>query len=139
MPRHPADDLRGGDGGPQPFWAHAEVDATRLDVITAVATALARRWVAEELAERFVLDVAGAALTVLTETGGSFDLWEEPGRVVCHVAGSGSGDATSPRPDPRRLRLVAGSTPPGGPEPGSGIVVDRGPGRVTLTLPVPFG
>ena len=138
MPRHPCDDLPGDDRGPQPFWAHAEIDGTALEVVTALAHALATRWVADDLADRFGHGVAMAAATVLTEGDGTFDLWEEPGRLMCHIARSGAPDAIDPQPGPRRLRLVTRTVGPGRPEPGSGIVVERSPGRVTLILPVPF-
>lgn len=138
MPRYPADDLRGAGGAHQPFWAHAQIDGTALDVVTALARALATRWVADDLADRFVHSVATAAATVVSEGVGTFDLWEEPGRLVCHFANSGSPDVTAPRPDSRRLRLLTWTTTPGGPEPGSGIVVEHNPVRVTLFLPGPF-
>lgn len=139
MPRYPADDLRGDGGGHQPFWAHAQVDGTALDVVTALVHALATRWVADDLADRFGRSVATAAATVVTGGDGMFDLWAEPGRLVCHIAPSGAPDATAPQPDPRRLRLVTRTTTPGRSAPGSGIVVERSPGRVTLFRAMPFG
>jgi len=139
MSRHPDDDVYGDDPGHQPFWAHAQIDGTALDVVTALVHALASRWVAEDLADRFGYSVAMAAATVVMGGDGTFDLWEEPGRLVCHVARSGAPDATTPQPDPRRLRLVTRTGRPSRHEPGSGIVVERSPGRVTLSLTVPFG
>ncbi|MBW0088774.1 hypothetical protein I4I73_10280 [Pseudonocardia sp. KRD-184] len=130
--------LPGDDRGQQPFWAHAEIDGTALDVVTALVLALATRWVSDDLADRFGHSVATAAATVVMGGDGTFDLWEEPGRLVCHVARRGAPDAIGLQPDPRRLRLVTRAVGPGRPEPGSGIVVERSPGRVTLILPVPF-
>jgi len=137
MSRHPDDDLY-GDTRRQPFWAHAQIDGTALDVVTMLVHALATRWVAEDLADRFGYSVAIAAATVVLGGDGTFDLWEEPGRLVCHVARSGAPDATAPQPDPRRLRLVTRTARPSRHESGSGIVVERSPGRVTLFLAVPF-
>ena len=138
MSRHADDDLYGDDTGHQPFWAHAQIDGTALDVVTTLVHALATRWVAEDVADRFGYSVAIAAATVVMGGEGTFDLWEEPGRLVCHVARSGAPDATAPQPDPRRLRLVTRTARPSRHEPGSGIVVERSPGRVTLFLAVPF-
>ena len=137
MSRHPDDDLY-GDTRRQPFWAHAQIDGTALDVVTTLVHALATRWVAEDLADRFGHNVAIAAATVVLGDDGTFDLWEEPGRLVCHVARSGAPDATAPQPDPRRLRLVTRTARSSRHESGSDIVVERSPGRVTLFLPVPF-
>jgi hypothetical protein len=137
MSRHPDDDLY-GDTPRQPFWAHAQIDGTALDVVTTLVHALATRWVAEDLADRFGYSVAIAAATVVMGGDGTFDLWEEPGRLVCHVARSGAPDAIAPQPDPRRLRLVGRTARPSRHQPGSGIVVERSPGRVTLFLAVPF-
>jgi len=137
MSRHPDDDLD-GDTRRQPFWAHAQIDGTALDVVTTLVHALATHWVAEDLADRFGYSVAIAAATVVLGDGGTFDLWEEPGRLVCHVARSGAPDATAPQPDPRRLRLVTRTARSSRHEPGSDIVVERSPGRVTLFLAVPF-
>ena len=137
MSRHPDDDLY-GDTRRQPFWAHAQIDGTALDVVTTLVHALAIRWVAEDLADRFGDSVVIAAATVVMGGDGTFDLWEEPGRLVFHVARSGAPDATAPQPDPRRLRLVTRTARPSRHEPGSGIVVERSPGRVTLFLAVPF-
>lgn len=138
MPRHPCDGLPGDDRGHQPFWAHAEIDGTALDVVITLVRALATRWVAEDLADRFGRSVATAAATVVTGGDGTFDLWEEPGRLVCRVARTGAPEATPPQPHPRRLRLVTRTSTPGRPEPGSGIVIERSPGQVTLSLAVPF-
>jgi len=137
MSRHPDDDLY-GDTRRQPFWAHAQIDGTALDVVTTLVHALATRWVAEDLADRFGHSVAIAAATVVLGDDGTFDLWEEPGRLMCHIARSGAPDATAPQPDPRRLRLVTRTARTSGNEPGSAIVVERSPGRVTLFLAVPF-
>jgi hypothetical protein len=137
MSRHPDDDLY-GDTRRQPFWAHAQIDGTALDVVTTLVHALATRWVPEDLADRFGYSVAIAAATVVMGSEGTFDLWEEPGRLMCHVARSGAPDATAPQPGPRRLRLVTRTARPGRHDPGSGIVVERSPGRVTLFLAVPF-
>ena len=60
MSRHPHDDLY-GDTRRQPFWAHAQIDGTALDVVTTLVHALATRWVAEDLAHRFGYSVAMAA------------------------------------------------------------------------------
>ena len=138
MLRHPHDDLYGDDTGHQPFWAHAQIDGTALDVVTTLVHALATRWVAEDLADRFGYSVAIAAATVVMGGDGTFDLWEEPGRLMCHIARSGAPDATAPQPDPRRLRLVTRTARTNKGEPGSAIVVERSPGRVTLFLAVPF-
>ena len=138
MSRHPDDDLYGDDTGQQPFWAHVQIDGTGLDVVTTLVHALATRWVPEDLADRFGYSVAIAAATVVMGGEGTFDLWEEPGRLMCHVARSGAPDATAPQPGPRRLRLVTRTARPGRHDPGSGIVVERSPGRVTLSLAVPF-
>jgi hypothetical protein len=138
MSRHPDDDLYGDNTSHQPFWAHVQIDGTRLDVVATLVHALATRWVAEDLADRFCYSVAIAAATVVMGADGTFDLWEEPGRLMCHIARSGAPDAASPQPDPRRLRLVTQTVRPGRQEPGSGIVVERSPGRVTLFLAVPF-
>ena len=137
MSRHPDDDLY-GDTRRQPFWAHAQIDGTALDVVTTLVHALATRWVAEDVADRFGYSVAIAAATVVMGGEGTFDLWEEPGRLMCHVARSGAPDATAPQPDPRRLRLVTRTARTNRHEPGSAIVVERSPGRVTLFLAVPF-
>ena len=137
MSRPPDDDLH-GDTRRQPFWAHAQIDGTALDVVTTLVHALATRWVAEDLADRFGYSVDIAAATVVLGGDGTFDLWEEPGRLVCHVARSGAPDATAPQPDPRRLRLVTRTARPSRHQSGSGIVVERSPGRVTLFLAVPF-
>jgi hypothetical protein len=137
MSRHPDDDLY-GDTRRQPFWAHAQIDGTALDVVTTLVHALATRWVAEDLADRFGYSVAIAAATVVLGDDGTFDLWEEPGRLMCNVARSGAPDATAPQPDPRRLRLVTRTARTNRREPGSAIVVERSPGRVTLSLSVPF-
>ena len=137
MSQHPDDDLY-GDTRRQPFWAHAQIDGTALDVVTTLVHALATRWVPEDLADRFGYSVAIAAATVVMGGEGTFDLWEEPGRLVCHVARSGAPDATAPQPDPRRLRLVTRTARSSRHESGSGIVVERSPGRVTLFLAVPF-
>lgn len=136
--RHPDDDLHGDDTGHQPFWAHARIDGTALDVVTTLVHALATRWVADDLADRFGYSVAMAAATVVMGGDTTFDLWEEPGRLVCRIVRNGAPDATTPQPEPRRLRLVARSARPSRHELGSGIVVERGPGRVTLVLAVPF-
>lgn len=138
MSRHPYDDLFGYDTGHQPFWAHVQIDGTGLHVVTTLVHALATRWVAEDVADRFCYSVAIAAATVVLGDDGTFDLWEEPGRLVCHVARSGAPDATAPQPDPRRLRLVILTARPSRHEPGSGILVEHSPGRVTLFLAVPF-
>jgi len=138
MPRYPADDPRGDGGAHPPFWVHARIDGTALDVVTELARALATRWVADYLADRFVHSVATAAATVVSEGVGTFDLWEEPGRLVCQFGRGGSPDVTAPRPDSRRLRLLTRTTKPGGSEPGPGIVVEHDPVRITLFLPVPF-
>ncbi|GAA2540218.1 hypothetical protein [Pseudonocardia hydrocarbonoxydans] len=142
MPRQPDDGLHvaypgGAPGGHQPFWAHARIDGTALDVLVVLARALATRWVVDDLADRFARSVATAAATVVTAGECTFDLWEEPGRLVCHVAHGAVAAATAPQPD--RLRLVDPTATPGGREPGTGIVVEHGPGRVTVMLPVPFG
>ena len=97
MSRHPDDDLYGDNAGHQPFWAHAQIDGTALDVVTTLVHALATRWVAEDLADRFGYSVAIAAATVVMGGDGTFDLWEEPGRLVCHLARSGAPDATAPQ------------------------------------------
>jgi len=138
MSRHPYDDLYGDDTGQQPFWAHVQIDGTGLHVVTTLVHALATRWVAEDVADRFGYSVAIAAATVVMGGDGTFDLWEEPGRLMCHIARSGAPDATAPQPDPRRLRLVTRTARTSGNEPGSAIVVERSPGRVTLSLSVPF-
>lgn len=138
MPRHLDDDLGGDDAGHQPFWAHAQIDGTVVDVVTALVHALATRWVEEDLADRFGCSVAIAAATVVMGGDGTFDLWEEPGRLVCHVARRGAPGAAALQPDPRRLRLVPRTVRPSRNAPGSGIVVERSPGRVTLFLAVPF-
>jgi len=137
MSRHPDDDLY-GDTRRQPFWAHAQIDGTALDVVTMLVHALATRWVAEDLADRFCYSVAIAAATVVMGGHGTFDLWEEPGRLMCHIARSGAPGAAALRPDPRRLRLVIRTARPSRHEPGSGILVEHSPGRVTLFLAVPF-
>jgi hypothetical protein len=141
MPRHPDDGARAGrvPGGHQPFWAQARIDGTALDVAVVLVHALATRWVTDDLADRFGRCVATAAATGHDGGEGTFDLWEEPGRLVCHIARGGVSDATAPQPGPRRLRLVTGPATPVGREPGTGIAVEHGPGRVTLVLPVPFG
>src|SRR6185295_19529019 len=118
MSRHPDDDLDGDNTGHQPFWAHAQIDGTALDVVTTLVHALATRWVAEDLADRFGYSVAIAAATVVLGDDGTFDLWEEPGRLVCHVARSGA-PAAAPQPDPRRLRLVTPTSRTTGDDPGS--------------------
>jgi len=138
MPLHPGDDVSDDPGGHQPFWAHARIDGTALDVVTALVRALTRFWVAEDLADRFNHSVVMAAATVMMGGDGTFDLWEEPGRLVCHIARSAAPDVTAPLPDPQRLRLISRTTRPGSLEPGSGITVERSPGRVTLFLAVPF-
>ena len=138
MSRHPYDDLFGYDTGHQPFWAHVQIDGTGLHVVTTLVHALATRWVAEDVADRFCYSVAIAAATVVMKSHGTFDLWEEPGRLMCHIARSGAPDATAPQPDPRRLRLVTRTARTNRHEPGSAIVVERSPGRVTLSLSVPF-
>jgi hypothetical protein len=92
--------------------------------------------VAEDLADRFGYSVAIAAATVVMGGEGTFDLWEEPGRLMCHVARSGAPVATAPQPGPRRLRLATRTARPSRHERGSGIVVERSPGRVTLFLAV---
>ena len=138
MSRHPDDDLYGDDTGQQPFWAHVQIDGTGLHVVTTLVHALTTGRVAEDVADRFCYSVAIAAATVVMGGDGTFDLWEEPGRLVCHVARSGAPDATAPQPDPRRLRLVTRTARPSWHEPGSGIVVERSPGRVTLILAVPL-
>jgi hypothetical protein len=137
MSRHPDDDLHGDDGGHQPFWAQARIDGTALDVVTALAHALARRWAVEDLADQFTRSVATAAAAVVNGGEGTFDLWEEPGRLVCHIARSGA-PAAAPQPDPRRLRLVTPTSRTTGDDPGSDVVVEHSPGRVTLSLAVPF-
>jgi hypothetical protein len=134
--RHPEDDLH--DSGHQPFWAHVQIDGTRLDVVATLVHALATRRVAEDVADRFRYSVAIAAATVVMGSDGTFDLWEEPGRLMCHIARSGAPDAAALQPDPRRLRLVTRAATPGRHEPASGILVERSPGRVTLCLGVPF-
>ena len=138
MSRHPGDDRYGEHKGHRQFWAHAQIDGTRLDVVTTLVHALATRWVAEDVADRFSSSVAITTATVVMGGDGTFDLWEEPGRLMCHVARSGAPDPAASQPDPQRLRLVTQSARPGGHEPGSGIVVERSPGRVTLFLAVPF-
>ena len=138
MSRHPYDDLYGDNAGHQPFWAHATIDGTALDVVTTLVHALATRWVAEDVADRFCYSVAIAAATVVMGGHGTFDLWEEPGRLMCHIARSGAPGGSALQPDPRRLRLVTRTARPGRHDPGSGIVVERSPGRVTLFLAVPF-
>ncbi len=55
---------------------------------------------------------------------------------MCLDAGGDAPGTTAPRPDPR-LRRVTRTATPGGT--GPGIVVGRGPGRVTVVLLVPFG
>jgi hypothetical protein len=137
MSRPPDDDLYGA-AAHQLFWAHARIDGTGLDLVTTLVHALATRWVAEDQADRFGYSVALAAATVVMGGEGTFDLWEEPGRLMCHVARSGAPAATAPQPDPRRLRLVTRTATTDRYEPGSAIVVERGPGRVTLSLSVPF-
>ena len=138
MSRHPDDDLYGDTRRHQPFWAHAQIDGTALDVVTTLVHALATRWVAEDVADRFGYSVAIAAATVVMGGHGTFDLWEEPGRLMCHIARSGAPGAAALRPDPRRLRLVIRTARPSRHEPGSGILVEHSPGRVTLFLAVPF-
>ncbi len=138
MSRPPDDDLYGDDTGHEPFWAHVQIDGTGLDVVTTLVHALATHWVAEDVADRFCYSVAMAAATVVMGGDGTFDLWEEPGRLMCHIARSGALHATAPQPDPRRLRLVTRTARTSGNEPGSAIVVERSPGRVTLFLAVPF-
>ncbi len=138
MSRPPDDDLYGDDTGHEPFWAHVQIDGTGLDVVTTLVHALATHWVAEDVADRFCYSVAMAAATVVMGGDGTFDLWEEPGRLMCHIARSGAPHATAPQPDPRRLRLVTRTARTSGHEPGSAIVVERSPGRVTLFLAVPF-
>ena len=138
MSRHPYDDLFGYDTGHQPFWAHVQIDGTGLHVVTTLVHALATHWVAEDVADRFGYSVAIAAATVVMGGDGTFDLWEEPGRLMCHIARSGAPDATAPQPDPRRLRLVIRTARTERLEPGSGILVEHSPGRVTLFLAVPF-
>lgn len=138
MSRHPDDDLYGDTRRHQPFWAHAQIDGTALDVVTTLVHALAIRWVAEDLADRFGDSVVIAAATVVMGGDGTFDLWEEPGRLMCHIARSGAPGAAALRPDPRRLRLVIRTARPSRHEPGSGILVEHSPGRVTLFLAVPF-
>jgi hypothetical protein len=138
MSRHPGDDLHRDDTGHQPFWVHVQIDGTALDVVTTLVHALATRWVAEDVADRFGYSVAIAAATVVMGGDGTFDLWEEPGRLMCHIARSGAPDPAAPQPDPQRLRLVTPTVRPSRHEPGSGIVVERSPGRVTLFLAVPF-
>jgi hypothetical protein len=128
----------GDDTGHQPFWAHVQIDGTRLDVVTTLVHALATRRVSEDLADRFCYSVAIAAATVVMGGDGTFDLWEEPGRLMCHIARSGAPGAAALQPDPRRLRLVTPTARPSRHEPASGIVVARSPGRVTLVLAVPF-
>ena len=138
MSRHPDDYLYGEDTGHQPFWAHVKIDGTRLDVVTTLVHALATRWVAEDVADRFCYSVAIAAATVVMGGDGMFDLWEEPGRLMCHIARSGAPGGSALQPDPRRLRLVTRTARTNRHEPGSAIVVERSPGRVTLSLSVPF-
>jgi hypothetical protein len=138
MSRHRDDHLYGDDSGHQPFWAHGQIDGTRLDVVATLARALATCWVAEDVADRFSHSVAVAAATVVMGSDGRFDLWEEPGRLTCHVARSGAPGAADLQPDPQRLRLVTRTARPSGHAPGSGIVIARSPGRVTLFLAVPF-
>ncbi|MFG1637423.1 hypothetical protein [Pseudonocardia alni] len=137
MPRPPDDGHHGDGGGPRPFWARARIDGTALDVVTTLVRALAAHSTAGGLADPFAHCVAVAAAILLAGGAGTFDLWEEPGRLVCHVARGDAPGATAPRPDPRRLRLVPRTATPGGP--GPGIVVELGPGRVTVVLLVPFG
>ena len=138
MSRHPYDDLYGDDTGHQPFWAHVQIDGTGLHVVTTLVHALATRWVAEDVADRFGYSVAIAAATVVMGGDGTFDLWEEPGRLMCRIARSGAPGSAAPQPDPRRLRLVIRTARPSRHEPGSGILVEHSPGRVTLFLAVPF-
>jgi hypothetical protein len=138
MSRRLDDDLHGDDTGHQPFWAHAQIDGTGLDVVTTLVHALATHWVPEDLADRFCYSVAIAAATVVMGGDGTFDLWEESGRLMCHIARSGASAGAALQPDPRRLRLVTPTAMPSRHEPWSGIVVERSPGRVTLLLAVPF-
>jgi|SRR4029079_18037452 len=138
MSRHPYDDLFGYDTGHQPFWAHVQIDGTGLHVVTTLVHALATRWVAEDVADRFCYSVAIAAATVVMGGHGTFDLWEEPGRLMCHIARSGAPGGSALQPDPRRLRLVIRTARTERLEPGSGILVEHSPGRVTLFLAVPF-
>lgn len=133
----PGDDPHGDDTSPQPFWAQARIDGTALGVVTTLVRALATRWVAPDVAARFGYSVALEAGSVVMGGDATFDLWEEPGRLVCHVARSGA-PAAAPQPDPRRLRLVTRSARTTGRERRSAVVVERGPGRVTLSLSVPF-
>jgi hypothetical protein len=138
MSRHPYDDLYGDDAGHQPFWAHVQIDGTGLDVVTTLVHALATRWVAEDVADRFGYSVALAAATVVMGGDGTFDLWEEPGRLMCHIARSGAPGGTAPQPNPQRLRLANRTARTNTHETRSAIVVERSPGRVTLSLSVPF-
>jgi hypothetical protein len=61
---------------------------------------------------------------------------------MCHIARSGAPGGTAPQPNPQRLRLrlqLANRTARTNThETRSAIVVERSPGRVTLSLSVPF-
>ncbi|MCS7479132.1 hypothetical protein ACFFQW_03090 [Umezawaea endophytica] len=138
MPPRPVDDSLGDDTSHQPFWAHARIDGTALDVLITLARALATRWVAQDVAERFGHSVALEAATVVMGSDGTFDLWEEPGRLMCHIARSGAPGGTAPQPNPQRLRLASRTARTNTHEARSAIVVERSPGRVTLSLSVPF-
>jgi hypothetical protein len=138
MAPHPDDAPHGDDASHQPFWAHARIDGTALDVVTTLVRALATRWVAQDVADRFGHSVALAAATVVTGSDGTFDLWEEPGRLMCHIARSGAPGGTAPQPNPQRLRLADRTARTNTHETRSAIVVERSPGRVTLSLSVPF-
>jgi hypothetical protein len=58
MAPHPDDDPHGDDTSHQPFWAHARIDGSALDVVTTLVRALATRWVAQDVADRFGHSVA---------------------------------------------------------------------------------
>jgi hypothetical protein len=133
VPRHDDHHRGSHDADPPPFWAHARIDRTQLVVVTALARAVAQSRAPGDVADRFGDVLATAAATLLEDGDVTFDLWEEPGRLVCHLARGSRTDGLAGR----RLRVVEETASPEPDALRSGIVVECDTGGTTAWLPIP--
>ncbi|MHA6793014.1 hypothetical protein ACVGVM_05740 [Pseudonocardia bannensis] len=94
-----------------PLWARGRLDAVALKDLRWLTYTVAREWVPELAAHEFSRAAGEIAEEAIDRGGGNWDLWQDPGRLVCHVSLGDAHPAAGPgHPPDASSEPAAGTT-----------------------------